>query len=117
MGAPIPTLGFPSRTAAAMALEKAGLSRDEIAARIGVDKFAVANLISYGKRAPRRSRPSEKAARTVAVPTDILDALIPAAERRAVSVNQLVRDLLSVIADETSLVDAIMDDEDDRNRE
>lgn len=58
------------------------------------------------KRCPQRMRHR----RTIAVDRDILDQLEPAAKARGLTVNALVRRLLSEIADD-ALVESVLDDE------
>ena len=61
------------------------------------------------RRIKRAERPSETHRRTVAVDTDILDALEPHAAARAISTNELARRILAAVADD-NLTDAILDD-------
>lgn len=63
------------------------------------------------RRIKRAERPSETHRRTVAVDTDILDALEPHAAARAISTNELARRILAAVADD-NLIDAILDDRD-----
>ncbi|MCW3783567.1 hypothetical protein [Defluviimonas salinarum] len=58
---------------------------------------------------PRATRPSERNGRTVVFPTDALDRLKPHAERREISVNELLRRVVDVIVDD-GLIDGILDD-------
>jgi len=62
-----------------------------------------------GERIGRHKRPAEEYGRTVVIPCDILDKLTPHAQRRGISVNELVRRLADVAADD-GLVDGILDD-------
>jgi len=103
----IPTLGYPSRTDAVVALRKQGRSDRQIAAAIGIEVPAVAALACSARRT--KGMRATDHSRTIVVPNDILDRLRPAAARRGVAVNVLVRDLLDVIADD-SLCDAILED-------
>lgn len=105
MGKAKPSLGYPSRTAAALALDAQGLNYKQIAAKIGCSPSSASALIS-GAKNPRRSVELQ---RTVCVEIEVLDALRTAAIRRGISVNKLCRDLLATIADD-DLADAILDD-------
>lgn len=57
----------------------------------------------------RRGRPVEALRRTVAIDSDVLDALAIPAKARGVSTHALVRSLLATIADDC-LTGAILDD-------
>ncbi|MCF6271599.1 MAG: hypothetical protein L3J37_00195 [Rhodobacteraceae bacterium] len=105
MGAAKPCLGYPSRTAAALALQAKGFGYKEIARQIGINDSAASALLSSAKR----KRPSIEHQRTVCVDADVLDALRPAATRRGISVNKLCRRLIGCIADD-DIADAILDD-------
>ena len=107
MPARIPTLGYPSRSDAVLGLRKQGLSDAQIAATIGIEVSTVAALACSAKRT-KGSR-STAHSRTIVVPNDILDRLLPCATARGVTVNVLVRDLLDVIADD-DLCAAILED-------
>lgn len=112
MGAPKPTLGFPSRTAAAIALHSAGLSNREIADRMGIEQKNVYSLLA-GKGAQKRAtRPAEQLGRTVLFPNDILVRLGPAAHARGITVNELARRLVETAVDD-GLIDGILDDGED----
>jgi len=117
MGAAIPCLGYPSRTSAVLALRGQGLSTREIARRIGIAEKTVSALEGSASRTDRGAGQglgrSTLKQHTVCIDNDVLQTLRPHAERRDVSVNQLVRDLLRILADD-SLVDALLDDDDAR---
>lgn len=106
MGKAIPTLGYPSRTAAAVALREQGLKYDEIAVRMEVSTSAVSGLLSSA--ASRGNR----AARTIVVPVEILEQLSPHAVLRGIRVNDLVRKILRCITDD-NMTDAVLDDADE----
>lgn len=111
MGAPKPCLGYPSRTAAVVGLRGKGLTTRQIAEAIGIG-ISTVSALELGSGRPRRApRASEQLGRTVVIPIDVLDQLGPHAAKRCVSVNHLVRLLISTIVDE-GMVDAIMDDAD-----
>ena len=105
MGKAKPCLGYPSRTAAALALQAEGKNYREIANIIGISLSAASALLSGAKN----KRPSVDTQKTVCVDNDVLEALRPAAIRRGISVNKLCRDLLACIADD-DLAGAILDD-------
>lgn len=108
MSAPIPCLGYPSRTAAVLALTSEGLSDGQIARRTGISKKNVLALAYSGAR--RRSpRLSELTGRTVVIPRDVLKSLVPHAAKRGLSVNALVRLIIETVADD-EMVDSVLDD-------
>lgn len=110
MSAPIPALGYPSRTAAAMALKDQGIGNGEIAARLGIDKNKVNSLLSSvgGNRQDRGARKNQTAA-PVAVTIEHRQKLRAAAAARRLTVDALMCLLIERIADDR-LVDAILDD-------
>lgn len=105
-----PTLGYPSRTAAVVALRRAGRSTGEIAAAIGIPQKSVAALEVSASRA-RARRPAEMLGRTVAFPSDVLDGLAAHAARRGIHANALARLIVATVVDE-DMVDAVLDDAD-----
>ncbi len=107
MPPPKPTLGYPSRTAAVVALRASGRSSHEIANAIGITTATVAALEHSAGRRPRR--PAEAHGRTVLFPTDILEALRPHAVAREISPNELARRIVDTVVDE-GLIDAVLDD-------
>lgn len=109
MGAPKPCLGYPSRTAAVIAMRQNGMSTGQIAEAIGIEAKTVVALELGSARPRREPRISEQLGRTVVIPTDVLDALGPHAARRSISVNHLVRLIVSTVVDE-QMIDAVMDD-------
>jgi len=115
LGRRIPTAGHPTRWQAVAALYfEDGLRAPEIAKRLGLLESTVSSHIDYARKKRglpplRKRRPSETAARTVAVPRDVLAALGPAAARRGITINELARQLLEAIADD-DIVDAVLDD-------
>ncbi|MDX9862181.1 MAG: hypothetical protein RBS99_14825, partial [Rhodospirillales bacterium] len=66
MGAPKPCLGYPSRTAAVLALRGQGLDDVEIAQRIGIRRETVGALACSAEG--RQRRPAEANGRTVVFP-------------------------------------------------
>ena len=99
-----PTLGYPSRTAAVVALTGEGLSTREVAARIGISVEAVA---AYRSNARRRRISGDQ--RGPSIPREILAELAPAAAVRGMAAGDLAWRLLSVIVAD-DLVDAVLDE-------
>lgn len=100
-----PTLGYPTRTDAAIALRAKGMDDRTIAKNLGIQTKNVSALISSRKNLKRPTNNQH----TMALDSEILAALRPAAIRRGISVNKLCRDLLATIADD-DLANAILDD-------
>ncbi len=115
MGAPKPTLGYPSRTEACLALLAQGQTKRQIADRIGISATTVDALLqsasrrgtSLHQRHGARQRPDH---RTVVFEIETLNGLAVHAARRAVSVNVLARRLVETIV-ENDLVSAVLDDD------
>jgi predicted transcriptional regulator len=102
MAKPIPTLGYPTRAAAVVALDKEGKTIDEIAAAIGIKPKQVSNLL-YEAKNSRNMRTN------VRVYKSVLQALGPHASRRKLNSHALAERILKVVA-ESGLVDAVLDD-------
>lgn len=111
MSAPIPALGYPSRTSAALALKAEGLKNVEIAERLGIDKKKVDSLLTsvHANRYDRTERKNCSAA-PVTITLEHRQKLRNAAAKRLLSVDTLMCLLIERIADDR-LVDAILDDE------
>lgn len=110
MGAPKPTLGFPSRTEAVLALRGQGMHTHAIATRVGVSNSTVVALECSAAHSKKRARrPAEEHGRTVLFPIDILNSLRPAAARRDMHVNALARLIVETVSDD-NMVDAVLDD-------
>lgn len=110
MGGRKPTLGYPSRSAAVIALQSEGLTTREIADRIGISHKNVISLsISAMGAKKRATRPTESFGRTIVFPIDILGRLAPYAAARGISTNELVRRLIEIAVDD-GLIDSILDD-------
>jgi hypothetical protein len=101
----IPTLGYKSRSEAVQAMHERGLGTNDIVSAVGINRNTVRVILCH----ERRGRARAPTRRTIVVSVDVLDALLPEAEARVVSVNELVRMLLDRIVDD-SLVVAILDD-------
>lgn len=114
MSGPKPTLGYPSRTAAVLALRDQGLPLGAIAARIGIPVTTVSALECSARRSPADRR-SPDACRTVHVSTGTLQLLAPEARRRGISREHLAALIIDTVA-EAGLVDAVLDDHDEEAR-
>ncbi len=110
MGAPKPTLGYPTRTDAVIALRKLNMTDVQIAEQLGIHPNTVSALIHSHKR----KRQADELQRTVRVDIDAIEQLRPAAEARGIQPNELIRRLVATIADE-GLTDAILDDHQEEN--
>lgn len=108
----IPTLGYPSRTEAVLALRAQRLSTRQIAHAIGIEQKTVLALEHSAGRKTRAPRPAEQLGRTIVFPVDVLDALAPHAAKRGVHVNSLARLIVTTVVDE-DLVDSVLDDSDE----
>ncbi len=108
-----PCHGYPSRSEAVIAMRRQGLSTEQIADRIGIDRNTVTALEHSALRSvKRRKRPAEEHGRTVLFPVDILDRLRPAAARRGIAVNALARRIVETVIDD-NLIDSVLDDLDE----
>lgn len=112
MSAAIPTLGYPSRTDAVLALRGKGMSTEEIAEAIGIKNSTVTSLECHaGKRKGAETR-KVQGNRTVLFPIDVLESLRPLAEQRGISANELARRIVEAVVDD-NLVKAVLDDGED----
>ena len=115
MGAAKATLGFPSRTAAIVALRNDGVCIAEIARRIGIEPKTVTALEASAARASARNRHvripqiDRVPAAVWSLPSDALMELRPHAKRRNMTAYDLARDIVCRVIDD-GLVDAVMDD-------
>jgi hypothetical protein len=109
MPAPKPTLGYPSRTAAVVAMRNEGATTGEIATAIGISRALVAGLEHSAGRAKGLRRDPQELCRTVLFPLDVLAALRPAAAARGIHPNHLARLIVETVVDE-SMIDAVLDD-------
>jgi hypothetical protein len=106
MGSPKPALGYPSRTAAVLALRADSVPTTEIAERLGIEAKTVAAL----ENSAARSRAlAAEGNRTILFPPELIEALMPHAARRGISANALARRLIETVV-ESELVDAVLDD-------
>ena len=110
MGGPKPTLGYPSRTAAVVALRQEGLDSQEIAHRIGISTATVAALEHSATRSQgRKNQTAEANGRTVLLSLDAIERLRPHASKRGITANELARRIVDVVTDD-GMVDAVLDD-------
>lgn len=101
----IPTLGYPSRKDAVMALTGAGLSPQEIADKLKIPISTVYNHRTYARGSVRK-----RVERDFSVSTETIEDAEPQATARGISVAELFRRIVeAVIADD--LVDAVLDDQ------
>lgn len=116
MGGAIPCLGYPSRTAAVLALRAQRLSTRDIARRVGIEAKTVSALLgSFARKDRPVSRRSHRAAPSgfaVRVDAETWTKLRNAGVRRGISAEMVALQLLMVAADD-GLIDAILDDADD----
>jgi hypothetical protein len=106
-GRGIPTLGFPTRTAAAVALKAQRLGNAEIGRRMGITAAQVSSLLISHERQEARAANTP----AIVVPVAVLKSLDTPARKRGLSAHQLARRLLETIS-EHHLTDAILDDAD-----
>jgi hypothetical protein len=102
MPRPVPCLGYPSRSAAAVALQGKGLVLSEIGRRIGVDAKTASALIASAKRT---SRPQA----AIAFDSATLNLLRTHAAFRRCQPQDLARRIVET-AVKANLVNAILDD-------
>lgn len=115
-------LGFNTKTEAVLALRAQGLATRDIARKIGIEPKSVSALEASAQRSKGRASerrwsdsPSTLKQHTVTIDNDTLIALRPHAARRSMSVNQLVRAMIDIVADD-GLIDALLDDADEVGR-
>jgi len=109
MSKPIPTLGYPSRTAAVMALKKKGYPEREIAERIGIPIERVSALAISGRKAKKYDGSVARPERTILLSAADYRSLSAPAAERGITVIQLVNRLLTVLVDD-DLVNVVLDD-------
>ncbi len=97
MPSAIPTLGYQSRAAAALALKSKGMRPTEIGKLIGLTGRQVGFALQTKKRA------------TLQFPRHMIEMLEPHAERRGISVTALAIAIVFAAA-EDDMIDAILDD-------
>jgi len=105
MAGPIPCLGYPSRTAAVLALRSAGQSTAQIAQRVNITKKQVLAL----EDSAARSRTAGTAVTRVEIVPGVAALLEQAAVKRGMTIRQLGATILETVAVE-KMVDAVLDD-------
>lgn len=100
---PVPTLGYPTRVAAVIALDKQGLPAQDIADQIGMTKERVTRILWESSDNPGRRA-------NMVVQHGVLVALTPHANRRRMTSRTLASRILRTVV-ESGLVDAVLDDE------
>lgn len=112
MAVKTPVLGYPSKTAAVIALRKEGLSTSAIARKLFIAPSSVSALeASHARSMHQRSdRPEKDHGRAVLLTPDVYRLLGPHAARRDMSVSHLARLIIETAVDE-KMIDAILDDE------
>lgn len=106
-----PTLGYPSKTAAVLALRKQGLSTRGIAHKLFIAPSSVSALEASHARTMHRlpDTPAKDHGRAVLLTPDVHRLLGPHAARRNMSVSHLARLIIEIAVDE-KMIDAILDD-------
>lgn len=107
MSGPIPTLGYPTRTAAVLALRAQGLTTGAIARRIGIEPATVSALECSARRSPEAPRAQFE--RPVVFPVGLLQRLGPAAARRGMTRERLAILIVETVV-EDGMIDAVLDD-------
>lgn len=95
------TMGYPSRTAAVMAMRAEGMTLRQVAERLGITFQAVSALECSARRQAARL--------TVQVPGEIAIRLDAAARQRGMRQKELALRILEIVTGD-SLIDAVLDD-------
>jgi len=98
-----PCLGYPSRTAAALALYEQGYSMKQIADQIGIPEKNVEALLYSADRAKSR-QPEE---RGYVIKLETIRALAPEAQRRCMTVGQLAEQIIDTVARDRLVVSVL----------
>ena len=109
MGGAIETLGYPTRTAAVVALREQGLSTKAIAAKIGIAPKTVSALENSATRVPAPGNRTRRSSNSVEFDYALREQLRRHARVRDVSVEALARLILETVV-YSDLVDAVLDD-------
>jgi hypothetical protein len=110
MSGPKPCLGYPSRTAAVLALRDQGLTQAAIAAKIGIAPGTVSALECSARRWRGFQRTCRMdVCRTMHLPLGILQRLAPAARTRGLTRERLATLIVETVVEE-GLIDAVLDD-------
>lgn len=104
-------MGYPTKTAAVLAMRAEGMRISDVARKLGISQSAASGLESHAKRVKSINREAPSAARRASefIPLDVRVALRPHAAKRNVSTERLIIDLVIAVA-ENDLVDAVLDD-------
>ena len=104
-------LGYPTKTAAVLALRAQGMRISDVARTLGISQNAASGLESHVKRVKSLNPDQPPASDTASelMPMDVRRALRPHAARRDITVDRLVADIIAAVA-HGDLVDAVLDD-------
>lgn len=103
----IPALGYPSRTAAVVALRAEGLSTAQIAERLGIKRTEV-NSLEWRASHPRSARRRGYAGPIISIPPQAVEQLRPHINRRRMSLVELATQIITRVAG-GGLVDQVLD--------
>lgn len=103
MPAAKPVLGYPSMTAAVVALRAQGLSASAVARRLGIPANNVASMESAARR---------RVVPPVRLPVDVARLLERPARRRGIGIDCLALRIIATVARD-GMVDAVLDDGDE----
>src|SRR5262249_252315 len=103
-----PTAGFPSQTAAVLALRRQNFSTSAIAEQLGIDARRVTSLEANARRAFKR-RVDLAAPRVGPLPKALLERIGEPARDRGLTPNELIRRILTAVVKD-GLIDAVLDD-------
>jgi hypothetical protein len=106
-----PALGYASRTEAVLAMCSEGLSRRDIAVRLGVEPKTVSALESSAKRWRGRYARRPEGSDLPVIPLHVRILLRPHAAKRDMTVDALMRAIVEAVATH-GIVDAVLDDGD-----
>lgn len=109
MGAAKPTLGYPSRTAAVLALRTQGCTTGEIARAIGIPISSVLALETSHERQKAKGVEPPLSHRIV-LEKELFNKMLPIAAHRGICVGELARRIVAVTI-EDGMVDAVLDDD------
>lgn len=102
----VPTLGYPTRTDAVLALRAGGMSTNEIAAALGITP----NCVTAVEACARRARTLvQMGNRTILFSAEVLGRLAVHASRRGITTNELARRIVETALDD-DMIDAVLDD-------
>lgn len=107
-----PSLGYPSRTAAVIALRQQGCTTREIAERVGIEPKTVTALecSAWPRRATTGQSGTVYSHDFGSVPLNIRQMLRPHAAKRGMTTDRLMREIIEAVVI-GKLVDAVLDDD------